>query len=349
MPPDGAAKSAKPAPVAARSAVPLSRRQRANTALRRALADLFARLASNGEGVRHDSHPEILHQLRVGIRRTRSLLDDIRDVFDPETVAGFRSDFRWLGRRTSPVRDLDVLTSRLGRYARKLPKPQRRPLAPLREALAARRAAARESLLAALGSERYRDLTARWPLFLSRPPSALGPLGKATLAAAVTPAIERLHRRVLKRGRKLEPGSADELVHRVRIDCKRLRYLLEQCVDLFPEGPARRLLGELRKLQEILGSFNDCRVHRDLLEREVAGLLPAGPGPARLGPAAADGEAVRAAVDGILSDLDRRAARERRRAVKRLARLESAEGRRLFAEVVRQSAVSRRRATSHGG
>jgi CHAD domain-containing protein len=303
----------------------LSRRQRANTALRRVLADLFTRLTANGEGVRHDSHPEILHQFRVGIRRTRSLLDDIRDVFDPETVAGFQRDFRWLGRLTGPVRDLDVLTNKLGRYARKLPEPERRALAAVHAAIAARRSAARESLLAALGSERYAVLTAHWPLFLSKPPPKLGALGEATLASAVTPAIEHLHRRVLKRGRKLEPASTDNVVHRVRIDCKRLRYLLEQSASLYPEAPASRLLGELRKLQEVLGNFNDCRVHRDLLEREVA----------TLGVQPVEADAARAAVDRILADLDRRAARQRKRAVERLAALASPKGRRLFAEMVR--------------
>jgi CHAD domain-containing protein len=306
MPPNQAA--APPTPLRFTS------RQRANTALRRALLDLAEHWAAHGEAVRSDPDPELLHQLRVSLRRSRSLLREMRSVLDPTTIAVYGKEFKWISGWTGPVRDLDVLADRMVGYARRLGDPERQASTIVRRALVARRRVAREQLLAALESERYQRFTEGWSRFLTTAPATLGPLGRATLPRAVTPALERLLARLARRRRRLGSTASDEMFHRARIDAKRLRYLLETFSALYPEPATGTLLRELHKLQGILGEFNDCRVHAHLLEAEASGIPGREPG---------RGAAVRA-VRAIRQRLDKKAVRNRQRAVRRLAKIEAA-------------------------
>jgi len=67
-----------------------------------------------------------------------------------------------------------------------------------------------------------------------------------------------------------------EDLHRLRIDGKKLRYLLEFFRSLYEETEIEPLVEQLKLLQDILGGINDVRVQqRRLLEfahrRELAG------------------------------------------------------------------------------
>ncbi|HET8949550.1 MAG TPA: CHAD domain-containing protein, partial [Solirubrobacteraceae bacterium] len=63
---------------------------------------------ANLPGTIDDLDPEFLHDLRVSIRRARSVLRELKDVHDPEARAHVRDELRWAQALTGPVRDLDV-------------------------------------------------------------------------------------------------------------------------------------------------------------------------------------------------------------------------------------------------
>src|SRR5262249_31749356 len=63
--------------------------------------------------VRVGSDPEDLHQLRVAVRRSRAALREASALLGAEEAQAVRDELRWLGRQLGPVRDLDVLLSRL--------------------------------------------------------------------------------------------------------------------------------------------------------------------------------------------------------------------------------------------
>jgi CHAD domain-containing protein len=71
---------------------------------------------------------------------------------------------------------------------------------------------------------------------------------------------------VLKRGKAVKPTPTPEALHRLRIACKRLRYLLTFFRSLYPEREMERLLRPLKELQDTLGTYNDLAIHR----RELA-------------------------------------------------------------------------------
>jgi len=68
-------------------------------------------------------------------------------------------------------------------------------------------------------------------------------------------------------------NMADDMLHLLRIECKELRYLLEFFSSLFPREKIHDLIGQLKKLQDFLGEYNDFRVQQQRLQ-DLAGELP---------------------------------------------------------------------------
>ena len=70
---------------------------------------LLGTIVANESGVRSALDTEFLHDFRVAVRRTRSLLGQIKHVFPADAVEHFSTEFSWLGRQTGAPRDMDVL------------------------------------------------------------------------------------------------------------------------------------------------------------------------------------------------------------------------------------------------
>ncbi len=85
--------------------------------------------------------------------------------------------------------------------------------------------------------------------------------------------IYRTHRRIVKEGNQLLGHTEDEKLHALRIECKKLRYLLEFFASLFPPKKVDRLIRQLKQLQDNLGEFTDLTVQQASL-LHIAGELP---------------------------------------------------------------------------
>jgi len=76
--------------------------------------------------------------------------------------------------------------------------------------------------------------------------------------------MARRHSRMVKRGRRIEMLSFQEL-HRLRIAVKRLRYIAEFFLPLWP-NKARNYVRALAELQDLLGRMNDNAIAWRLLD-----------------------------------------------------------------------------------
>ena len=74
--------------------------------------------------------------------------------------------------------------------------------------------------------------------------------------------ILRAYKRMVKRGVQLSDPPPAEDLHRLRIDAKKLRYLLEFFGGLWPKKTTSRLVKELKQFQDILGGSNDMAVQQ---------------------------------------------------------------------------------------
>ena len=68
--------------------------------------------------------------------------------------------------------------------------------------------------------------------------------------------------------------TEDEKLHALRIECKKLRYLIEFFSSLFARQTIDTLIKQLKKLQDNLGDFNDLCVQQDYL-MNIAEEMPA--------------------------------------------------------------------------
>jgi CHAD domain-containing protein len=228
-----------------------------------ALLDLFM---ANEPGVRANLDTEFLHDFRVNVRRTRSLLGQIREVFPPEVVGHFSTEFSWIGRLTSPPRDLDVLVLTLRDRREELsPSDAAVLMSFLREA----QQQEQDGLVRALDSDRYRRLLSDWKAFLEGPIASEPGVRNAEepLAAVVSQRAWRLSRRIARAADAIDDQTTAAHLHQIRIDAKKLRYLIDVTPAFYDASDFACILSALKKLQRALGDFNDAHVQeRRLLE-----------------------------------------------------------------------------------
>ncbi len=219
-------------------------------------------MLQNEAGTRAGTDSEFLHDFRVAIRRTRSALSQIKEVFPQRIVTRYKTEFAWLGQITSPSRDLDVYLLNFDDYRASLPRHAQADIEPLRDFLQRHQAIEHSALLKALNSPRYRRLITQWRGFLEQPVNqrtTLKNAGRAVLEVA-RERIGSIYQRVLREGNAIDSGSAAEALHDLRKTCKKLRYLMEFFQNLFPSGDIRKLIQSLKILQDNLGDFQDFEV-----------------------------------------------------------------------------------------
>jgi CHAD domain-containing protein len=297
----------------------------AGVAVRRIQTALLGTIRANEDGVRHAVDPEFLHDFRVAVRRARSCLSQVEGVFPAATVERLSDELAWLGAITGPTRDLDVYLLNMDDYRSSLPPAVRDDLAPLGEFLGARQRTEQARLAAELDSERYRALVAGWRDVLESPEPGGDLPGAARPIQEV--AVERIARgygRVIEKGRAIEPASPARKLHRLRIECKKLRYLLEFFESLLAPADLEPIVAALKKLQDNLGEFNDLQVQQDTLRLFARQMIAEG---------VATVEALMA-MGRLIERLELRQRRRRQRFAKRFARLDDPEIRDRMARLV---------------
>lgn len=232
-------------------------------------------MQANSEGMLADIDSEFLHDFRVALRRTRSLLQLVKGVYPEDKVMFFKKELGDVMRRTNNLRDLDVYLLEQGDFAELLPDGLGIGL---------------ESFFGDLGSERRtvfrkfsrefqgpkvtRELKA-WQTFLEQGADS----ASADCLDAEVPVrdlanrlLSKRFRRILKDGRKITPETPDEAVHDLRIQFKKFRYLLEFFRSLYDADEFGFLIKRSRKIQNVLGSFNDACVQTEKITSYLASI-----------------------------------------------------------------------------
>jgi CHAD domain-containing protein len=230
---------------------------------RRVLANLAATIDANWQGTVDDVDPEFLHDLRVAVRRTRSILSHGKHVLPADGRDHFRGEFRWLGTVTSPARDMDVYMIEWPDYVEPLDPQTARDLAPVVDHIAGRRAAEHAVLVGHLESAHYQGLMTAWRAWLDEPggDGKSAKKSKRPLGPVVAAHIGEAQDQLLHRGRGISPGTAAEELHELRKDAKRLRYLLECFGGMLPAAARKPFVQRLKALQDNLGEHQDTEVH----------------------------------------------------------------------------------------
>jgi CHAD domain-containing protein len=193
------------------------------------LTDFLREVRDNLPVTIADVDTEFLHDVRVAVRRTRSLIKLGRPAFPTHVREVWEPQFKWLGDLTTPVRDLDVYQLGLPDMAGWLVAASAADLEPFQAYLARRRAVDRRTLVRALRGTQLRRLLDDWAGELSALADSARSADGAAWSAGVLAraAVARAHRRVVHGGTSISDSSPPEDLHLLRKRCKELRYALE--------------------------------------------------------------------------------------------------------------------------
>ncbi|HEY6394451.1 MAG TPA: CHAD domain-containing protein [Candidatus Binataceae bacterium] len=194
---------------------------------------------------------EPIHQLRVGIRRLRASLFLFKNVIHGTHFESFQRDLPWVSKAAGTVRECDIIESLLRSRASKLDTPLANNLTLLYDALGERRRTAHTNLTAIFASNRYRNLMTRLGAPRLKNAGTLGTLGPST-AQMLLPMV----RAVKRAGTGVDEHSPPEVLHRLRVRIKRLRYALEM-LDKLGGKACKKTINQLEKLQTAAGEFTD--------------------------------------------------------------------------------------------
>jgi triphosphatase len=229
----------------------------------------FERMLANEEGTREGKDIEALHHMRVATRRQRAAFRVVAPYFRRKSVRGFQDELRTAARHLGAVRDLDVLIEAAESYQSSLGAVAGDALEPLLDEWRGKRGAARDELLAYLGGGDYGAFKDGYGEFLSSAgagvkDSAPDDLPEPHLVRHILPAEIWSHYGRVRAYDTVLGWASVETIHALRIEAKRLRYLLESFGEALGPGVAAAV-EDVVALQDHTGDMHDADVTIGLL------------------------------------------------------------------------------------
>jgi CHAD domain-containing protein len=234
------------------------------------VADAFSALSlvAAGEAVRRvrelssSSDPEVLHKLRVALRRLRTLWWAFQPLLDKRDVQSHRSEFKSLAEAAGKTRDWDVLRALLSTES------ANDSFGPLIERVDRHRSAAlafSQRIIANAGVERI--VQHAMIVVQKQLDEQSVQMSLEEFATARAERAERMLKKRVKRAVSNRDADSAEL-HEIRIAGKRLRYSLEFFAPVLDDHYLATI-ERLAQVQEHLGNLNDAVTSETLL-REYA-------------------------------------------------------------------------------
>ena len=222
----------------------------------------FRHFTTNSDAVRNlDS--EAIHQMRVGLRRTRAAISLFGDVLPRASTTTIKQELKWLTGELAAAREIDVfLEERVSPITKA--GPPKRGFRTIEHRFAAQRTKAFKDASRAVGSSRFRRLLIdlrEW-IETRKAPSN----GDKSIGPYAAKLLDRLIRRARKQSKRLKELSPKQR-HKLRIKIKKIRYALDFFERLYADSDRKeiaRLSSRLKKVQSALGALNDFIAHRKL-------------------------------------------------------------------------------------
>jgi CHAD domain-containing protein/CYTH domain-containing protein len=201
---------------------------------------------------------EALHQFRVNLRKTRSLLQTVHGLFDDAISKRFIDGLKQLASQTNTKRDLDVFEEYLTYESAKV------HLCPH---INQSKSNEDDALSILLASPETIAFLSEWKMVLEDEEGFFGGKNasipfKALGALSLKRQFEALSTRI----KRLNESASLSRFHKVRIEFKRLRYLLEVCEHLFSSKPLTKAVKKAKIMQELFGTLQDRDIQSSVLK-----------------------------------------------------------------------------------
>jgi CHAD domain-containing protein len=209
-------------------------------------------------GVRSESDPAHLHEMRVATRRLRSLVRAFRDLWTSEESTWLLDQLGTAGRKLGALRDLDVVLTDLAGACTDLPPPLQPAAAGAVDWIKTQRELVQAELQAWLRSEARRLDMSRLEQLLSSVRNNRE-VGGTPVSESVPPRLAKAITTVRKLADAIDPELPTAKTHELRIATKRLRYLAEEFTALSNDRFEQPLVA-ITQLQQVLGTVCDHEV-----------------------------------------------------------------------------------------
>lgn len=235
------------------------------TAARKALRYKLSMAAINVDGCIQDIDIEFLHDFRVYIRRLRSFVSQVRGIFPEETVVEMKQDFSAVSGKTGQTRDLDVYLGDREAFLDMVPDELKQGLVSFFQLLAVSRDSEFVKLKTYLEGDEFNGIMSKWMKFLESAETFKEENSTRPIRETANIFIMKKLKKISKRIQALHTHTDDILMHELRIECKKLRYLLEAFISLYRDKRVNGLIKKLKKFQDYLGLLNDLTVQKETL------------------------------------------------------------------------------------
>ncbi|WP_198263488.1 CHAD domain-containing protein [sulfur-oxidizing endosymbiont of Gigantopelta aegis] len=262
-----------PVPFNIKPQLKLPAKMPARTAVSHIINTMISKQRMTEKGIIQDIDSEFLHHFRVAIRMVRAAIVQLKEVFPAQDVLILKERFGNMARETNKLRDLDVFIMDKARYMGLLPEPMRDDLLPMFTDFEKNRQIEAKRISRWIASRAYRDdideLQAQFVHGYSAVETKWSE--RPTIELAVSK-IQKSYKKIYLAARKINSSTADEKIHDIRIDCKKLRYLLYFFGSEFDKKKMKQVANHLKSLQDKLGIFNDLTVQGDFLRNYLINL-----------------------------------------------------------------------------
>ena len=242
-------------------------------AVRSMISSILSIARENEAGVINDGDDtEFLHDYRICLRKARSLISLLKEVYPPEIQQTLKQRLKDVARRTNELRDLDVYLLEQDRYARLIPESLGNGILVMFEDFRKAHEKAYASVCRWLKSKPYdQEMHSLETFFSAADEVPATPASAQPIKPLVTRKILKHYRKFCKLGLAITPETQDAEVHELRIEAKKLRYLLEFFATLYNTKKINRLVKRLKVLQDNLGIFNDLSSQQASLNTYLQG------------------------------------------------------------------------------
>ena len=246
--------------------VNIKKEDRTCSATKEILKNMLGLMENNIPGIKSHIDAEFLHDFRVALRRTRTALTQLKGIFKEEYISPFNKGFSDITNRTNMARDLDIQFLSFVELKFNTPDNLKPGLTILLNYLDKLSNKEYNKLAKFLITQKFNNILNKWRKFIEISElSQSGENGLNPIGQIAPDYIFEALKRVNKKYQIVVKDFIPPNMHKLRIACKKLRYILEFFSPLYSQAIYEKTIDSLKTLQDTLGLYQDVEVQKKML------------------------------------------------------------------------------------
>lgn len=206
---------------------------------------------------------ESIHDYRIFLRKARTLVNEFREFLPPDQYLYLNNEFAWMSEVTTPVRDMDVHLQLTDIYLGIIPERLVQTFIDFQKWITSSRENSYAYLVKMFNSERYK----KFKNILKKNINCRRGSKKKSLGDYVHHKINNQYMDVIKLLSRIDRDTSPhpEIIHDLRKEIKKLRYLMEFFVSIYSIKKIQPIIDALKIIQSHLGVYNDTKYQKENL------------------------------------------------------------------------------------